>query len=232
MQKNDLSMTPFSTYDPQQRERAQYQRNTFRAWTRRRQRERVQAGSMLAKICVCMALLGVVVLLQLFILNQDTVNNIRVVTASSEETNTEGNGDDDVLGRLRFVNSGEVKSVFATSQRWQLPLNAKAQSLLKDDTLLCLSAKAGDVVAVSAAGEVRAISNDEELGAYVRVNHGSDLESVYYNLKDVRVEVGQPLMAKDTLGLVGDSGALYVCVLLGGTPQDPMAYLDTLDSNA
>ena len=225
MQKNDLSMTPFSTYDPQQRERARYQRNTFRAWTRRRQRERVRAGSMLAKICVCMALLGLAVLVQLFILNQDTAPNFRVVEASGGESSA-GESDDDVLGRLRFVNSGEVKSVFATSQRWQLPLTASAHDLLKDDTLLRLSAKPGDAVSVSAAGEVRAISSDQELGDYVRVNHGSELESVYYNLTDIRVEVGQPLMAKDTLGLVGDSGALYISVLLNGTPQDPTAYLD------
>lgn len=227
MPKNDLSMTPFSTHDPQQRERARYQRSTFRAWTRRRERERVRVGSMLAKIGVCMALLGAVVLVQMFILKQDAAEPIRAVEASGGENTAGETGDDDVLGRLRFVNSGEVKSVFAVSQRWRLPVKSGVQTLSNDDTLLCISAKAGDTVSVAAAGEVRAISHDETLGDYVRVNHGSDLESVYYNLSDIRVEAGQPLMAQDTLGTVGEGGNLYIAVLLSGAPQNPSSYLDT-----
>ena len=225
MQKNDLSMTPFSTYDPQQRERARFQKSTFCAWTRRRERERVRAGSMLVKIGACLTLLGTVVLVQMFILNQDAGIPLQTLEAASAER-ASGEGDDDVLGRLRFVESGEVKSVFATSQRWQLPVQSATLTLKNDDTLLCASVGAGAEVSVAAAGEVRAVSHDDTLGDYVRVSHGSELESVYYNLKKIRVEVGQPLLARDTLGIVGDSGELYVAVLLSGAPQKPTDYLD------
>ena len=228
MPKNDLSMTPFSTFDPQQRERARARQGTFRAWTRRRERERVRVGSMLVKIGACLALLGVVVLMQMFILKQDAgVVSGRVLEAGADESTAGETGDDDVLGRLRFVNSGEVRSVFATSQRWRLPVRSGVTALQKDDTLLCVSVKAGDAVSVAAAGEVRAVSHDETLGDYVRVSHGSELESVYYNLQDIRVEPGQPLLARDTLGKVGVNGVLYVSVLLSGAPQNPADYLDT-----
>ena len=154
-----------------------------------------------------------------------------MLEAAAGEAAEEHAGDEDVLGRLRFVSNGEVRSVFATSQRWRLPLSSGVRTLQNDETLLCISAQAGDAVSVSAAGEVRAVSHDEKLGDYVRVNHGSELESVYYNLKDVRVEVGQPLLAQDALGTVGDGGALYVAVLLSGAPQNPAEYLD-IDSGA
>ena len=226
MPKNDLSMTPFSTFDPQQRERARYQRNTFRAWTRRRERERVRAGSMIAKIGMCLLLLGAVVLVQIFILEQDALEPRRTLEASSSGEAEEEN-DDDVLGRLRFVESGAVKSVFAVSQRWLSPVQAGTPSLQKEDTLLCLASKPGETVATAAAGEVRAIASDAVLGDYVRINHGGELESVYYNLADIRVEEGQPLLARDTLGTVGGGGTLYVAVLLSGVPQNPADYLDT-----
>ena len=179
---------------------------------------------MLVKIGFCFAVLGAAVLAQNIILKDDAR---AVVEASAEETapvQEEESGD--VLGRLRFVETGGVKSVFATAQRWSLPVRDSTVALIEDDTLLQMECKTGDTVSVAAAGEVLAVAHDETLGEYVRIYHGSDLESVYYNIDDIRVEVGQPLLAKDTLGTVGDGGKVFVKIMQSGAPQSPGAYLD------
>ena len=49
---------------------------------------------------------------------------------------------------------------------------------------------------------------------------------MYYHLADVKVEVGQPLLAGDTLGSVAEGGDVYVKVLQAGSPMDPSAFLD------
>lgn len=226
MPKEDWSMTPFSTSDPQGQTRRLRQRTEFRAWTRRREQDRVRAGSMLAKIGFCVGLLAVVVLAQAFLLKYDADLSGRASVVSAEGDSQE-TGDEDVLGRLRYVESGAVKSVFAASQRWRLPVAAGRMALVEDETLLRITASAGKTVSVSAAGEVRALGADAALGDYVRVYHGSDLESVYYGLADIRVEEGQPLMPQDTLGKLGSNGTMHVAVLLNGAPQDPSKYLDT-----
>ena len=224
MPKEDWYMTPFSTYDPQGGTRARQRHTTDRAWTRRREKDRVRLGSMMAKIGVCVGLLAAVLLVQVFILKQDAAGVKQVSTDAAHESGAAE--EEDVLGRLRFVESGAVKSVFAVSQRWQLPMRGTIADLQQEDTRLCLTALSGDVVSCCAAGEVRATGRDATLGDYVRVNHGNDLESVYYHLTDICVEEGQPLMAHDTLGLVAGDGKLYVDILLSGAPQNPGDYLD------
>ena len=219
MLRDEIELSPFTAREPQQRYRAG-RRTDYRA--ARRGSAQVRAGSMWLKIGFCMAVLGAAVLTQKLLLD-DAGNAPSVVEAASE---TE---DDDVLGRLRFVEGGAVRSVFATSQRWRMPVENAAASLGDEERLLTLSARAGEEVSVSAAGEVRAVGSDDVLGRFIRVHHGGDLESVYYNVDDIRVEEGQPLLASDTLGVVGEGGRVHVRVTASGTPQLPAAYLDVAE---
>ena len=214
-----MDMGPFHTKEPPRNDRPTHTHNYRSA--RMRNSYRVKSGSMVVKISICMAVLAAAILLEVFVLNNDEV----VSTVSAEASGGEGE-QDDVLGRLRFVAAGGVKSVFSVQQRWRLPVNAREFQLLEDETLLRIACKAGAAVSVPAEGEVRAIANDETYGINVRIHHGNDLESVYYHLADVKVEVGQPLLAGDTLGSVAEGGDVYVKVLQAGSPMDPSAFLD------
>ncbi|MDO4573022.1 MAG: M23 family metallopeptidase, partial [Clostridia bacterium] len=173
MDKTRLEMTPFVTTKTQ-RDRPRWQEAPSYLRTKRRV---VRARSMWAKIGICMALLAAVILFEVFIVTRDEPSV--AVSAQESATGTDG---EDTLGKLRFVEAGGVTSVFKVSQRWNVPVGAQAAELLDDDTLLKLAAEPGALVSAPAAGEVMAVSIDDEYGAYVRVNHGSDLESFYYNL--------------------------------------------------
>lgn len=223
MENNRCLLTPFTAEEPRTRARATNSDSAMRAWKRKREAARTRTGSMLAKIAICMAILLAVVAIQAFALQDGGW----AVEASTSEDNAQTE-QDDVLGRLRFVAAGGVKSVFAVSQRWTAPVTVKDASLINDDTLLCISAKAGDRISMPAMGEVQAISTDAALGDYVRVSHGNDLESVYYHLDDVRVEQGQLLQVGDVLGKVASDGVLYVAILQTGARIDPTEYLDVL----
>ncbi len=225
MQHYGIDMEPFTAREPQKDLSAVRERERMAAWTRRRKRVETRAGSMIAKITICMAILAAVILAEAFLLQN---SDGRVVETVSTETDQQEQGDseEDVLGRLRFVEAGGVKSVFAVSQRWDMPVSYSEAKNIEDETTLFLRAKAGDTVRLSAAGEVTAIGTDEVLGDYVRISHGGDLESVYYHLADICVEEGQPLSAKDALGKVNADGTLYLCILSDGAPVNPETYLD------
>lgn len=223
MQDDGCKLTPFTAYEPQRPTRTSYYGNVDRGWTRKRPRVKTKAGSMMAKICLCMLILAAAVLVQALVLRP---TDEKAVEAAADSGTSGGTEEDDVLGRLRFVESGGVKSVFAVSQRWALPVSASSSALLSEDTMLRLTAKPGSDISLAAAGEVRAIGTDATLGDYVLLAHGNDLESCYYNVSSIRVEEGQPLSAGDTLGKVAEDGTLYLTVTQTGEKQDPSLYLN------
>jgi murein DD-endopeptidase MepM/ murein hydrolase activator NlpD len=180
---------------------------------------------MWVKIGVCMVVLTGVILFEVFLINRGSEEEPAVQAAATEDAT--GTESEDTLGRLRFVQAGGVTSVFKVSQRWNAPVSILAKDKLEDNTLLRLTAEPGSAVQASAAGEVVAVSADDELGPYVRISHGSDLESVYYGLSDITVEAGQPLSPMDTLGKVSAGGTLYVRMRRAGSPIDPEDFIDT-----
>ncbi len=217
MEKSQLELTPFVMIKTQ-RDRPRWADAPSFMRTRRRG---VRARSMWIKISICMALLAVVVLFELLLLSREEPSV--AVSASEDASGTDG---EESLGRLRFVEAGGVTSVFKVSQRWNAPVSATGAEKLEDGAVLKLSAEAGASVAVCASGEVLAVSQDDRYGAYVRVSHGSELESFYYNLSDITVEKGQPLSAQDTLGRAGADGCVYVRVRRAGAPVDPEDFID------
>lgn len=224
MEQDRFRLTPFTAEEPRPRLRTAGADQSVRSWQRRREKARARAGSMLAKIALCMAVLLSVVAVQAFLLNGEN----RAVEADAAGSGEAPAETDDVLGRLRFVNAGGVRSVFSVSQRWSAPVTVKNASLVNDGTLVCISARAGERVCLPAMGEVASVASDPTLGDYVRIAHGGDLESVYYRLDGIRVEEGQPLQVGDVLGKVPSDGVLYVAVLQGGERLDPSGYLDVL----
>lgn len=228
-----LNLTPFTAEEPRRRATPYETRRTYaprdgqggrdgmRGMRGMHGKRRVNASSMMAKILICLGILAAVAIGQAVLLN-DT--NQVVETAGSESDGGDESGD--VLGRLRYVSAGGVRSVFRVSQRWESPVEHAKAVLEKDDTLLTLTGTPGEKVSLAAEGVVEGISEDASYGAYVRIDHGNDLESIYYHLTDIRVEKGQPLSAGDTLGKLGEDGKLYLSLQRAGAPLNPTAYFD------
>jgi len=223
MQHNGIDLEPFTTREPQRNLTTIPARERTAAWVRRKKRVETRVGSMVAKITICMAILALVILAEAFLLRGGQGNVVETAVTDQQDT---GETDEEVLGRLRFVEAGGVKSVFAVSQRWDMPVSYSEASNIEDETTLFLRANAGENVRLSAAGEVKSVGTDEILGDYVRISHGGELESVYYHLSNICVEEGQPLSAKDVLGKVAADGTLYVCILQNGSPVNPETYLN------
>jgi len=85
-------------------------------------------------------------------------------------------------------------------------------------------------VLAAGSGEVVASGYDEELGVFVRLDHGLEVESVYGNLRDVRVTVGQMVDRKQPLAYLDSSrqrrgGILYFEIRVDGQAVDPRQHL-------
>ncbi len=215
MEKSRLEMTPFVTSGGRRESPAHFPHRVYR----REKEKPVRTVSLLTKIAICCAVLLLVLVAELLLL-PDEEAALETAAAGLEEGNT-----DDALGKLQFVSAGSAVSVFSASQRWSAPVRATETAQIDEPLMLRLSAAAGERVSLPAAGEVRELGHDENYGDFVRVGHGDGLESVYYNIAAIRVEEGQPLLARDTLGVVPEDGEIYVSVLLEGVAQQPEDYV-------
>lgn len=94
-----------------------------------------------------------------------------------------------------------------------------------------LAASRGTPIFVPMEGEVIAVSDDTKAGKAVVVRHGVGLETRYHHLDSIEVEVGDTLLAGETLGRVGSTGVstgphLHFEVRENGVPVDPMTFLE------
>lgn len=69
-----------------------------------------------------------------------------------------------------------------------------------------IAAPLGTPVVAPVDGQVSAVGEDATRGKYITVRHAYGVESRYYHLSDVSVEVGHPIRAGEPLGAVGSSG--------------------------
>lgn len=79
-------------------------------------------------------------------------------------------------------------------------------------------------------GRVKKIDNDK-LGNYILIDHGRGIESKYYNLSNVYVNVGQSVEKDETIGdIKGDAvepKTFYFEILYMGKTQDVYSYMVT-----
>lgn len=79
-------------------------------------------------------------------------------------------------------------------------------------------------------GRVKKIDNDK-LGNYILIDHGRGIESKYYNLSDIYVNVGQSVEKDETIGEIkGDAvepKTFYFEILYMGKTQDVYSYMVT-----
>ena len=179
---------------------------------------KVRGGSMAAKIGLC-ALAAVLALVIRIAERRRTAEEQTVTASASQDTPAET----DALGTLHFVDAGDL-SVLGPD-KWTAPVTASAVELLDDERMLGLTAAAGEVKNCC-LGEVRQVAEDAQLGLYVRIAHGSDLETCYFGLTKALVEPGQVVQAGDTLGTVAAGGTLCMTVRKAGAPQNPVSYVD------
>ena len=94
-----------------------------------------------------------------------------------------------------------------------------------------IQAKTGDPVYSAAAGTVTAARNNAGYGLMVSVDHGDGLSTVYAHLSQISVSSGQQIGRQELVGLAGSTGRtsgphLHFEVRLGGSPENPVAYLE------
>jgi peptidoglycan hydrolase-like protein with peptidoglycan-binding domain len=93
------------------------------------------------------------------------------------------------------------------------------------------SAPRGTAVAAAGAGDVTyAGAMAGGWGRVVTIAHGADVRTMYAHLSDIRVKVGQRVVAGETIGLVGKSGNasgthLHFEVRVRGAAVDPLTAL-------
>lgn len=87
----------------------------------------------------------------------------------------------------------------------------------------------GDPVFASRSGTVTACGYDSTKGDFVTVDHGDGFETSYWHLDSVSVSEGQSVKRYETIGTVGDTGAvtgtiLHFEIIRNGQKVDPADY--------
>lgn len=104
----------------------------------------------------------------------------------------------------------------------------------KYNPALVVSASEGDFVSAAAAGVVKAVFYDEEIGNAVRIDMGNGYEAVYGQLKDVQVETGNTVEKGSVLGSIAaptiyysmEGCNAYFALEKDGVPVDPLGALE------
>jgi len=102
---------------------------------------------------------------------------------------------------------------------------------------LDIRAGQGTPVAAAGAGVVVYAGRMSGYGNMVVVDHCFELKTVYAHLSAIYTDLGQRVLAGDTIGAVGQTGRatgphLHYEVRVGAAPVDPMCYLDGAGRNA
>ncbi len=95
-----------------------------------------------------------------------------------------------------------------------------------------IMAPGGSTIMAASPGTVVTVAEDDGWGAYVKVDHGGGIYTLYAHMisGSQTVSVGQYVNAGDGLGLVGQTGYasvphLHFEVYAGGSRVDPMGWL-------
>ncbi len=185
----------------------------------------VRAGSMMAKISLCLGVLLVALVLELGGTGTDRQRQVFAAEAQPRPTAREEN-----LGALYFVETREAATAAPAQNadvqrvKWAPPVQSDEISLLREDSVVGFSAL-NTQVSCCCGGQVFNLGEDEDWGKYVRVRSAGDIDAVYYGLEEVSVKAGQPVAAGQLLGTVPVGRRVYLSVSEKGAPQDPRAYV-------
>lgn len=187
-----------------------------------------QIASMLFKTGICVAACALVLLSKWAETPlSDKVDGEYLAVMGDESDAAE----DETTGRLKFVYMPSIIEVFAGKGETPAPVEYSGYELFDGGTLCKFVCAPGGTALCIKKGYVKTVGEDPALGKYIVVEHGDDLTTTVYGLKDVIAEEGQPLNKGDTVGIVCDEGAVYLAISKGGIPQNISSYIE-LDSKA
>ena len=103
----------------------------------------------------------------------------------------------------------------------------------KYNPAMLIQSEAGTPVLAAADCVVKEIGTNEEIGTYVVMSLGSDYQLTYGQLKSLKVSEGDSVKTGDVIGVVNEPTKyyvvegcnLYVKLVKGDTPVDPLDYL-------
>ena len=126
--------------------------------------------------------------------------------------------EEETPGRLRFVSLPSIIEVFSPSSGPVMPVTALSFDARQDGGLSIVAPVGSDVIS-PAAGRIKAVGVDPDLGKYVSVVTDGDMEFAVYGFDEVVVEEGQPVRVRQKLGTVKGS-AVTVRAWKSGRPVD------------
>ena len=149
---------------------------------------------------------------------------------------------DETIGQLRFVENifPDAVSVFSGMESAALPedvptLAAPAAGKItarfiegRNEGIDIAGQDTGDVLA-PADGTVTELGQDATRGAYVKIDHGDELETVYYQLKDIAVAEGDAVTQHQkiaTIAKTGEQAVLHFELRYQGRAFDPLPHID------
>ena len=185
-----------------------------------------RAGSMMAKLSLCLGVLLVALVLELGSTGADRQRAVFAAEAGKDPQPTAR----EELGALYFVETkgttptAEAQNAQVQRVKWAPPVRSDEVTLLREDSVVGFSALDTDV-SCCCAGQVFAVGEDEDWGKYVRVRSAGDIDTVYYGFETVGVRAGQTVAAGQLLGTVPVGRRVYFAVSEKGAPQDPRAYV-------
>ncbi len=190
-------------------------------------RQTVRAGSMMAKLSLCLGVLLIALVLEL---GGTTGKKQRQVFAEGREERPEPSAREENLGALYYVSadtadpSAQDEGQAVKRVKWAPPVRSDEVTLLRQDSVVGFCAL-NTQVSCCCGGQVFAVGEDEDWGKYVRVRSAGDVDAVYYGLEEIRVRAGESVAAGQLLGTVPVGRRVYLAVSEKGAPQDPRGYV-------
>lgn len=188
-------------------------------------------GKWSARAAACMGIFLLVCILRAipapFV--QDALSGVRM--AVNEDIDI-----DRTLGQLKFVSNiqNDVASVFSSESVTAVAMSAPARGRVSARFVsgrydgIDIVMQEGEDVYCAADGIVQEIGSNEQWGNYIRVRHNERVQSVYANLSDVNVLVGDSVSAKQGIANPGkreDQVMMHFVLLIDDTAVDPLPYL-------
>ncbi len=186
----------------------------------------VRAGSMMAKLSLCLGVLLIALVLELGSTGADRQRAVFAAEGAKEPEPTAR----EELGALYFVETKgdgstvSVQNAEVQRVKWAPPVQTDEVILLREDSVVGFSAL-NTRVSCCCGGQVFAVGEDEDWGKYVRVRSAGDIDAVYYGLEEVKVRAGEQVAAGQLLGTVPVGRLVYLAISEKGAPQDPRGYV-------
>lgn len=108
----------------------------------------------------------------------------------------------------------------------EFPLTGSAsmEEITEGDPMCVFQASAGTMVVATASGTVQSVTDDEEYGHSVRIDHGNGYVTIYRNKGDATVKQGDSVVQGTTLYIIGQDN-----VQLGYQMMKDEVYINPID---